>query len=294
VARLTPEEIVDEICAVTGWPRAAVASRVEAERRACGANVCADARRLGVTWHVFDAAMERLYRETEGFVYETMVFWSSGSRPEWIARAEERLALRCREDRITREDARVLVWGDGTGSDSIALARAGWRPDVLEYPGSRTFEFLERRLAHHRLLGERVRVVTDDQELRAGTYDAIVCFEVLEHVPDPLQMISRLSDLLRPGGIALVTEAFREVSAGLPTHLRSNLRYAGRTPFLFRDAGLHLTWFAGRPRFKPSEYRRLERPGLRERLELLHPRVLKHWAAARSLRREGARAVPAG
>lgn len=285
VVRLTPEGIVDEICAVTGWPRADVAARVEAERQSGGANVCADARRFGVTWHEFDSAMERLYRETDGFVYETMVFWSSGSRPEWIARAEERLALRCREDRIGRENARVLVWGDGTGSDSIALAHAGWRPDVLEYPGSRTFEFLSRRLAHHRLLGQAVQVITDDSALRPGSYDAIVCFEVLEHVPEPRRTIARLAELLRPGGVALVTEGFREVSPGLPTHLRKNLRYAGRTPFLFREAGLHLTWFADRPRFKPSEYRKLERPGLRERAELLHPRVLKHWVAAAGLRR---------
>lgn len=270
---------------MTGWPRAEVAAKVEAERLACGSNVCADARRLGVTWHVFDGAMERLYRETDGFVYETMVFWSSGSRPEWIARANERLARRCQEDRVARGEARVLVWGDGTGSDSIALARAGWRPDVLEYPGSKTFEFLSRRLERHRLLGDGVNVVTDESALRSGTYDAIVCFEVLEHVPDPVRMICRLASLLRRGGIALVSEGFREVSPTLPTHLRSNLRYVGRTPFLFREAGLHLTWFADRPRFKPSEYRKLPQPGLRERLELVHPRVLKHWAAGLPLRR---------
>ena len=172
VSRLSPEEIVEEICAVTGKPRAEVAARVEAERQSCGANVCDDARRLGVTWHVFDAAMERLYRETDGFVFETMVFWSSGSRPEWIARAEERLALRCRADGLAREDARVLVWGDGTGSDSIALAGAGFRPDVLEYPGSRTFEFLSRRLERHGLLGDRVRVITDASALSEASYDA--------------------------------------------------------------------------------------------------------------------------
>ena len=61
---------------------------------------------------------------------------------------------------------------------------------------------------------------------------------------------------------------------------------------LFRDAGLHLTWFAARPRFKPSEYRKLTRPGLREHLALYHPRVLKHWLTARRFRSQSSAARP--
>jgi SAM-dependent methyltransferase len=55
------------------------------------------------------------------------------------------------------------------------------------------------------------------EEFEPGrTYDAAAMFEVLEHVPEPVQMLRRVRTMLRPGGkLALSTPSF----SGLPARL---------------------------------------------------------------------------
>jgi SAM-dependent methyltransferase len=36
-------------------------------------------------------------------------------------------------------------------------------------------------------------------------FDAVLCTEVLEHVPDPVKALEKMSQLLRPGGVAIIT-----------------------------------------------------------------------------------------
>jgi 2-polyprenyl-3-methyl-5-hydroxy-6-metoxy-1,4-benzoquinol methylase len=60
---------------------------------------------------------------------------------------------------------------------------------------------------------------------------------VLEHVERPQLMIATVAALLKPAGIALITEAFGLVTPNLATHLASNLKYDGRTPLLFAKVG---------------------------------------------------------
>ncbi len=39
-------------------------------------------------------------------------------------------------------------------------------------------------------------------------YDVITCFDVLEHVPDPLQAVKSMRDALRPGGVLFLYAPF--------------------------------------------------------------------------------------
>lgn len=259
-------DIVEEIVRLTALARDEVEATVWAEALEQGSTVAREAERLGVTPHRYDERMADLYRSGNGFVFESLVFWARPSRQAWSADALARI-------RRLGGDPHVLAYGDGAGSDSLYLASEGLSLDYLDVAGSVTAEFAARRFEHH---GVSVRVVEDSEP----TYDAIVCFEVLEHLERPLDTLRELAGILRPGGIALITEAFETLDSRHPTHLAGNARYAGLLPLLARRAGLGLTWWSRDQPFKPMELTKLDRPNLR----ILAQRDVVEQAATSRLR----------
>ncbi len=51
-----------------------------------------------------------------------------------------------------------------------------------------------------------------------GSFDAILCSEVLEHVPDPVSAIKELGRLTKPGGVLLITAPFCSLTHFAPFH----------------------------------------------------------------------------
>lgn len=261
-------EIVDEIVRFTDVPRSEVERRVWMEAIEPGSNVLEDVRRFGVTPHEHDDRMERLYREGEGFIYETLVFWVRPMRTPWTLDAVERIERYAHRTGRSAEDIEILVLGDGAGNDSIVLAEHGFRVHYFDVPGSRTYDFALRRFEHHGLLGDRVRRVPDYASCLQRTFDVVLCFEVLEHLPDPVRAIGELGSMLRTGGIALITEDFGDLDDHLPTHLRVSCKYVGRTPFLFLAERMVLTWYGRTVPFKPMEFVKVERVRVADRWKL--------------------------
>ena len=56
-----------------------------------------------------------------------------------------------------------------------------------------------------------------------NSVDAILCTEVLEHVPDPLAAIKEFSRLVKPGGYLLITAPFASLTHFAPYHFASGL-----------------------------------------------------------------------
>lgn len=54
-----------------------------------------------------------------------------------------------------------------------------------------------------------------------GSFDAIVCTEVLEHLPDPLSALAEFSRLLKPGGKLILTAPFCSLTHFAPFHFAS-------------------------------------------------------------------------
>jgi SAM-dependent methyltransferase len=64
--------------------------------------------------------------------------------------------------------------------------------------------------------------------LDSGSVDAIICTEVLEHVPDPISAIKEMSRLLKPGGKIAITTPLLSFIHQEPHHY-----YGGFTPFFY-------------------------------------------------------------
>lgn len=56
-----------------------------------------------------------------------------------------------------------------------------------------------------------------------GSFDAVMCTEVLEHVPDPVAALKELNRLLKPGGYLLITAPFASITHFAPYHFASGL-----------------------------------------------------------------------
>ena len=282
------DEVVDEITELTGLERKVVARKVWSDALNQTGNVCAAAKDFGLQPHIYSEEMERFYRETDGFIFETMIECCRDGKRAVLADAEARIRNFLDARKLSR--AKVLMFGDGTGSDTCYFHSAfgdAIELSSFDVPGSKTFDFAARRFAKHAV---PVEVITDYATIRESAFDIVVSFEVLEHLVDPQQAIDDIARFLKPNGIALITESFEAVLPRYPTHLWSNAQYAKRTPLMFAKAGLILTYLntAFMMKFRPTEYTKKVPLTPRDRLGVLMNRnvyrpLLKHIVVRRIL-----------
>lgn len=103
-------------------------------------------------------------------------------------------------DRVTLRGARVLDVGCGAGLLSEALAREGAQVTAIDLaPDLIKIAKLHRLESGVEVEYRLTPVETLADELPAS-FDAIVCMEMLEHVPDPGAIIAACAALLKPGG----------------------------------------------------------------------------------------------
>ena len=105
------------------------------------------------------------------------------------------MAARCAQvARLTPPPGPVLDVGCGEGSFLRALAARGYRVAGQEPSAA----------GRQRAAGV-ADVVARVEDIRGGPYSVITLWQVLEHVPDPLQMLTGLKGHLAAGGVLLVS-----------------------------------------------------------------------------------------
>ncbi len=132
---------------------------------------------------------------------------------------------------------RVYDFGCGIGTDGLFLASRGYEVTLVDVDGP-AFRFARHRFERR---GMTAKFVESDSSLPEpdGTYDAIICFDVFEHLEDPIEVARRLVSALRPDGILIQQGNFED--AGLqPCHLANGLRHFGGLKWHIHLAGLGL------------------------------------------------------
>lgn len=201
-----------------------------------GWNVSRAAGAVGVTPHIFDKRMEKFYSQTDAFVFELLV----GHLNQSCKEIDRRVSVTIQRHFDGRKNLKILVFGDGVGTDSLRLAAVGHRTTYFEFEGasSAMASYRFQRLG----LGSRITVLHKIDEIPREWFDVVICREVLEHVPDPLSIITSIRKCLKWDGIAIITESFSRIEPTHPTHLARNEKYDGRTEWLFVRAGFHFLY----------------------------------------------------
>lgn len=100
---------------------------------------------------------------------------------------------------------KILDAGCGSGRLTLQMAKAGFAIEGVDFE-PKALELAEKirdkmglKVVFHR------GSLADDKPPALGQYDAVICSEVLEHIPDYPRVVKNLAALTRPGGYLLVT-----------------------------------------------------------------------------------------
>jgi 2-polyprenyl-3-methyl-5-hydroxy-6-metoxy-1,4-benzoquinol methylase len=222
------QQMAELIAQISGESVDTARRRLKFEFEHPGRSVAQDFARHGGPAYKWGPHLESFYNQTNAFLYELAV-WNRNSVKARMRRWTSRLLAR------QGSSLDVLSIGDGLGFDCLYFARKGHRVTYFELPG------LSERFARELFSrnGAQIPILTDPSAIETGAYDAITCFDVLEHVPDPAAMVKTLASYLRPGGRLFVSAPFYMVLPWYPTHLQASRRFSGSVT-LYEQAGLRL------------------------------------------------------
>ena len=186
--------------------------------------------------------------------------WWDPEGPQKALHALNPVRLQYVKQRVTLRDATVLDVGCGGGLLSEALAKEGANVTALDLAPELIKVAKLHRLESGVAVDYRLQSVEALVAEQPGSFDAITCMEMLEHVPDPSAIIAACASLLKPGGqlflstlnrtpaaFALAIVGAEYVARLLPkgTHHYQDFIKPAELAAWLRDAGLQLQDVSG-------------------------------------------------
>ncbi|MDD5657078.1 MAG: methyltransferase domain-containing protein [Elusimicrobia bacterium] len=215
--------VLEALGEATGLAPAEVRGRLSRECLWPGWNSMAELCRRRIKPHVYSPGMAEFYEGAAAALFGGVV---------WNGNPLKRRMRRWIRRRLGRAGSglETLCFGDGLGVESAALARAGHLVTYFDPSGPATV-FARSLFVRE---GVAVRQVRALDELAGSSFDAVLCLDVLEHVPDPEGLLRGLAGLLKPAGELYLHAPFGSISLSLPLHLAEHRRLSGRTALFQR------------------------------------------------------------
>jgi len=161
----------------------------------------------------------------------------------------------CGDLALSRNGREFLDYGSGIGSNALVFGLAGFNVTLADVADPL------RKFARWRCERRGIRVRDIDLKttpLERDRYDVITCFDVLEHVPDPIAAVTHMRDALRPGGILFLYAPF-----GLDPERPMHVVHQDRVSPRIRSLGFAVKheWERAFPEYvyAPSPYQRVVR-----------------------------------
>jgi GT2 family glycosyltransferase/2-polyprenyl-3-methyl-5-hydroxy-6-metoxy-1,4-benzoquinol methylase len=117
------------------------------------------------------------YRTSHAYLYDLTAFAT------WPTKLPYRQALQ----RIMPPGSRLLDYGCGIGADGLRFMDAGYEVAFADFANP-SVEYLRWRLARR---GREAAIYDIEQQVPGG-FDAVYCFDVIEHVDDPFAFLAEL------------------------------------------------------------------------------------------------------
>lgn len=164
------------------------------------------------------------YTNTPNYIPECIEYHSGVKKQQLITQYVEILKqYNCKE---------VVDYGCGIGQDSIIQAQNNITATACDIDGI-TYGFAKWRFNKYKLNIEALNIEIDSFPLRKK-YDAITCFEILQHVPDPVNLVENFYTHIRKGGLFITTMRFTD---NYPLALDKNKKYQGEMSKIIEEIG---------------------------------------------------------
>lgn len=137
----------------------------------------------------------------------------------------------------TIKGRRVLILGYGLGLLGEALAKLGWRVTLVD-PSVKALTDLKKRFSMAHLDGNFQQCEIEKTPFSDGSFDAILCINVLEFSQDPREVLTEISRLLIPGGHAVISTFNRFSPWGVSAIARLARRDDRKIPAQFLDRSM--------------------------------------------------------
>jgi len=148
------------------------------------------------------------YSKSENLLFELTEYHSTSAR-----RNMTREVIKHLKSFISRN---VLDFGCGIADDSINILKNKIECTLCEIDG-KTFDYAKWRIKKRKLKADFINInkINSLTKLKENSFDSILCFEVLMHLPNPSDTLNVFSKILKKDGYLFLTYRFKQENYSL-------------------------------------------------------------------------------